>query len=360
MDTVQTGKKTVYFEVLRILAVLAVIFIHTGDWGYSLFTQRTFGGTLYFVDLALSIFSRFCVPVFFAISGALLLHKNEPLKDVWKRVLRMILVLFLVSLLYWFEYLSQNNAKFKFMAFFHKAYYDQTRYHLWFLYSYIAFLITLPLLRALAQHLETKYFYYLIGLEILFDGIIPILDYRTTVGEFPLNHSAIPSWMFEQIFICPLIGYFLHRRMDRPTAKKLIFPLWVANLAGLAACCYMTWFKSRLTGFGGGEAPSSFHFCFAILNCVTLFLTARVLLGNASLPKGLETMLIACGSCVFGIYLFHMYFLRQPWIEAIWLNLTKTGVSPMIAVILMTLCIFFVSGAVTFVLKKIPLVRDLL
>ena len=32
----------------------------------------------------------------------------------------------------------------------------------------------------------------------------------------------------------------------------------------------------------------------------------------------------------------------------------------MIAVILMTLCIFLASGAVTFILKKIPLVKDLL
>ena len=353
-------KKTVYFEVLRVCAVLAVIFIHTGDGGYSLFTQRQFGSTLYFADLALSIFSRFCVPMFFAISGALLLHRDEPLRDVWKRVLRIVVVLFVISLLYWFEYLSQNHGAFSFRAFFHKTYYDQARYHLWYLYSYIAFLITLPVLRPLAKNLEDRTFLYMIALEILFDGIIPILDFRINVGEFPLNPNAIPSWMFEQIFFCPLIGYYLHRRLKYEHAKKALLPLWAANLLGLAACCYMTWFKSRIFGVRGDEAPADFHFCFAALNCITLFLTARVLLERAPLPSKAESFLTGLGGTVFGVYLFHMYFLRRPWIEAIWFGLTRMGVSPMLAVTVEVLAIFAVSCIPAFILKQIPGIRKFL
>ena len=356
----KTANKTLYFEILRIMAVFAVIFIHTGDTGYSLFTLRKFGSLDYWVDLAISIFSRFCVATFFAISGALLLPKNESLKKVWKRVLRMFIILVAVSLLYWFEFLHNNGGKFSLIAFFHKFYYDQTRYHLWFVYSYIAFLITLPVLRALAQNLEDKYFYYMIALEIFFKGIIPVLDYRLTVYEFPMNPNLIPSWMFEQIFFFPLVGYFLHNRLDAEQEKKYVLPLWIADIAAIAVSCYMTWFQTRLIGFGAEDPTPNFHFCFISVNCITLFVTARVLFKDGRLPAWLERVLKEVGSCVFGIYLFHMYFLRQPWIEGILRSLVDSGCDKMVAVHIEILCIFLVSLVPSWILKHIPYIRDLL
>ncbi len=355
---IQKANKTLYFEVLRIMAVFAVIFIHTGDTGYSLYTTRKFGSLDYWVGLVLSIFSRFCVATFFAISGALLLNKNEPLKKVWKRVFRMFVVLVVISLLYWFEFLHNNGGKFSFMAFFHKFYYDQTRYHLWFIYSYIAFLITLPFLRAVAQNLETKLFYYLIALEIFFRGIIPVLDYRFTVYEFPMNPNLIPSWMFEQIFFFPLVGYFLHNRLDIEKAKKFVLPLWIADIAAIAVSCYMTWFQTRLIGFDVEDPVPNFHFCFISVNCITLFVTARVLFQDGKLPSWLEACIKTVGSCVFGIYLFHMYFLRQPWIEGILTSLVSTGCDKMIAVHIQILCIFLASLVPSWILKQIPIIKE--
>lgn len=352
-------EKTLYFEVLRIMAVFAVIFIHTGDTGYSLFRVRPFGSLDYWVDLVFSLFSRFCVPAFFAISGALLLPKNEPLKKVWTRVLRMVLALLIVSLLYWFEFLSQNNSKFSLIAFLHKSYYDQTRYHLWFVYSYIAFLITLPLLRTLAQNLETKYFYYLIALQVLFVGIIPALDYRTTIYEFPLNPNAIPSWMFEQIFFYPLVGYFLHDRISLEKEKKWILPLWGANIAALATSAYMSWFQARLIGFANEDPTPNFHFTFISVNCITLFVTARVLFQNDKIPSPVKKVLFSIGECVFGIYLFHMYFLRQPWIENILRTIVNTGCDRMVAVHIQILCIFIASLVPSWVLKRIPYIKNI-
>ena len=361
MELTQPKKeKTLYFEVLRIMAVFAVIFIHTGDFGYSLFAQRPFGSLDFWIDLVLSLCSRFCVAAFFAISGALLLPKNEPLEAVWKRVARMVVVLLVVSLLYWFEYLAQNGGKFSFITFFHKSYYDQTRYHLWFVYSYIAFLITLPFLRALAQNLETKYFYYLIGLQVLFVGIIPVLDYKTTIYEFPLNPEAIPSWMFAQIFFYPLTGYFLHNRLSIEQAKKWVLPLWAANIVSLAAAAYMTWFQRRMIGFANDDPTPNFHFVFISVNCITLFVTARVLFHNDKVPSWLKTVLFQVGESVFGIYLIHMYFLRQPWVEKIINTILATGCDRMVAVNIWVLCILLISLVPAWILKKIPVVRNFL
>ena len=85
-------KKLLYIEFLRAIAVLFVIFNHTGGDGFRLFLKYPAGSIQYWTCLSVSIFCKFAVPVFFMISGALLLGKDEPLKVLWKkRIARTIL-----------------------------------------------------------------------------------------------------------------------------------------------------------------------------------------------------------------------------------------------------------------------------
>ena len=63
-------KRIGYIDVLRILACLAVIYNHAS--GFFLFGDQEPGGLLYRLELCLSISCKFAVPVFFAISGALI------------------------------------------------------------------------------------------------------------------------------------------------------------------------------------------------------------------------------------------------------------------------------------------------
>lgn len=84
-------------DILRILAIYLVAFNHTGDRGYMLFANSA-GSALYFPYMAFSVLCKIAVPIFFMISGALLLPKEESFKQLFqKRVLRMAVVLILNS-----------------------------------------------------------------------------------------------------------------------------------------------------------------------------------------------------------------------------------------------------------------------
>ena len=73
-------KKLLYIEFLRAAAIFFVIFNHTATEGFLLFTKYPTDNIQYWLYLAISIFCKFAVPVYFMISGALLLGKDEPLK----------------------------------------------------------------------------------------------------------------------------------------------------------------------------------------------------------------------------------------------------------------------------------------
>ena len=78
----QTGKeRKLYFDILRIIAITCVVYNHTNEYGYyryAIVNNQVFS-CLY---AALGAFIAIGVPLFFMISGALLLEKEEFLRSM--------------------------------------------------------------------------------------------------------------------------------------------------------------------------------------------------------------------------------------------------------------------------------------
>ncbi len=87
--------KKIHLEILRIIACFFVIFIHTGKTGYVLFIEREIGSLEFWIYEFISVFSNFAVPIFFMISGAIMLgREEESLKKLWKnRILKIFIAL---------------------------------------------------------------------------------------------------------------------------------------------------------------------------------------------------------------------------------------------------------------------------
>ena len=91
----QKKKKLLHIEFLRIICIWLVMFTHTATSGFSIYIpmQHSIWFPLY---LLVPFIVKISVPIFFMISGALLLQKEEPISVVLKkRVWRFIQVLFI-------------------------------------------------------------------------------------------------------------------------------------------------------------------------------------------------------------------------------------------------------------------------
>lgn len=88
----QGKAKRVYYEWMRLIACFFVIFNHLK--GYVLFRNASGAKQLFYMSL--SVITKINVPLFFMVSGALLLEKQEDIFTVLKkRVSRICLVILL-------------------------------------------------------------------------------------------------------------------------------------------------------------------------------------------------------------------------------------------------------------------------
>ena len=206
-------EKYVYLEVLRIVAMFFVIFNHTGVEGFFLYYKQDLGSFSYWIYLFISIFCKFSVSIFFMISGALMLGKEEDTKTLWKkRIFKMLIILIGISTFYYIIELRVKFETFSLKNYLTMIYTGKgQKYHLWYLNLYIAYLISLPFLRSMAKSLKKENYDYLIGIAITYLAIIPILENLIFKNEYTLNGNikVVHKRFFKELFLLTLYVFTL-------------------------------------------------------------------------------------------------------------------------------------------------------
>ncbi len=402
--TPQKAKK-LYLELLRYLAIFLVIYNHTAGNGFLLFIDNTEPKWLYPIHLFVSQIDKIAVPLFFMISGALLLGKEEPFCVLLKRrVLKNLLVLLGISAFYLFyndislqqnlthsnllsdpsltdptlkDILARNSAlkdvvltdpdltnptakDVTFLGFFALVYNQELSPQLWFLYAYIGAMLMLPFLRKIAKLLTYRESLYLLVGNLLFLGMIPIALYFIN-GQYidSIGHFSIPMFTLRPIFYM-LMGYFLEHIMpkEKYTCRNAIIAVALFFAFG-AMDAYVT----HLLILDLQEAGSADAFSYNLFSCLVavpamgVFFLVKYLFIKVHIPNILEKIIIACGSSVFGIYLLEAVLRRETY--AIFLSLANILPKGVACSIWVLVCMF-IGTVVTLLLKKIPGVRNLL
>ena len=350
---------------MRIIACFFVIFNHTGNNGFFLFSQRELGGVSFWCYLFVSIFCKFSVPLFLAISGALLIPKmNESITTIWKRrILRIASTLIVFSFIFYIEDVYTGNQMFDIKLFWMRLYGFDWNYAYWYLYAYIAFLISLPFLRTLAYHLSDRYYYYMFTLVVFFNGFLPIMEYILWKGNHSLNNHLSVNWLATNIVFYPVTGYFLqHRIKDIEKKGKYIYGMWMANIITIIVCCYMTYMKVKITGECFEGTSQSFHNSFVMINTVTIFITIKYLFTKyqSQIPKWFEKAIFSVGGCTFGIYLWHIMLIENKVFNEIW-NILRINlrINHLTTAFLVCFVVMLICYMVTWIMKKIPFIRTL-
>lgn len=89
--------RTVYFDILRVIAFAMVVVNHTAGKVFKPISPSP----TWFASLALFMASKPAVPIFLMISGALLLPKQDSYKKTARRCGRIAAVLLIFSLFYY-------------------------------------------------------------------------------------------------------------------------------------------------------------------------------------------------------------------------------------------------------------------
>ena len=353
------------FEIMRIVAILLVIFNHSGTNGANLYMSMPVGSFQFYLYLFLFIFCKCAVPLFFMISGALMLEKNESIKEIWKkRILKMVIVLVLISLFYYFYKIGWNFSKFNCKTFLKLLYKADISTPLWFLYAYIGYLISLPFLRSLVKNLQKKHYYYMILLAIIINAIIPIIQCLVFKDNLSITNHFKLNWIVNYIILFPCIGYFLHTYFkDKNNIKgKQIIILWLINIVCILLTSFTIYYKIKMTkNFSYSSINTSMYAYFSLINAICIFLSVKYICNKHTFSSMAQKLIISMGSCTFGIYLIHSCFLYRAKFMIDFANfLFNTGLNKMILSYIRVLCVFLLSYIIILILKKIPLIKKIL
>lgn len=213
--------RIVYIDWLRIIAALMVVMIHTSGM---LYLNNPVGSASYLLGFWNQELVRSAVPLFFMISGTLLLRPEydaNPRKMVTKAA-KLLLLMLVWSFIYALICVKPLSAKALLFATI------KGHFHFWFFEYLIGLYLLTPLLKAIADYKEGILVRYYLVLFIFFGIIVASLQ------AIPYRHKWIMDvttkirfeWLgFAGYFF---LGHYLNQ-------KHFVVPQWITILVFIGA-----------------------------------------------------------------------------------------------------------------------------
>lgn len=344
-------KKKLYLEFLRIISIILVLFNHTGEHGFFLFAGYP-DSPYYWFYLFCSLACKIAVPVFWMISGALLIDKEESISTVFKkRFLKMFLVLIIFSVIQYFYSLRVFDDKPSILQFFYIFYTSEHASAYWFIYNYLSMLLLLPIIRKVAKSLSNKELVYAFCISLLFRGIIPIAQFIIDKDLFITNN--IYEFMFPLNLAYFIGGYYFEKRVNNTSLKRVIIWFFV-GLVGICISCLMTKYQIMVTGLASEETSQTFYNSLVILPAFAIFNVIKYIFEKIRVPKTIEQLILNFGGAAFGVMLIEN-ILRATFAPIYYRVFTYEH--PFQACVIWVLCSWFCGSVIIILIRKIPDVK---
>ena len=338
-------KRETELDILRLLAMLAVIWVHVG--GMETDSLPTSDPNCQRLILLKSIMT-WEIPVYVMISGRFFLDPDRemPFSKILKAIGRLVLAFAVWNVVYQTYYILTNS----YTGLNWKGILSQALigpYHFWYLYMIVGLYLITPFLRKISENKRLAE--YFIGLFFLFTLLTKYAVVLPFVG--PTLDSMLGSMGMK--FVLGYSGYYVLGYYLRkfPLSDKWERVLYVCGavllLLGAAAntvCSVREGaYSERFTGYTN---PNTIIVAAAIY---TLF-TKRI--SNVQFSEKAKKLISKLSEYSFGVYLIHALLLDVFAVA----GLKPTVLHPMLAMPLITALAFAVAAALVVLIRKIPLV----
>lgn len=344
-------ERTVYLDYLRCLAAFMVMVLHISSESWYKLDGTSLDWNV------LNIFnsmSRWSVPVFVMISGALLLPRQASFKSIYtKRILRLAVAYCVWSFFYALvvplvlpdESISIKGVISSFIS---------GKVHMWYIPMTIALYMCLPLIQPIANSKQlTKYF---LLLSAIFSFMIPTgknLSNDFIGGLFASGINALHG-VVVNMNIYLVVGYTLyfiagHAIEQNPLSKKQRAIIYAAGIAGFALTVVLTLFATLKS-----QKPNENYYSYFSVNVTLQALAVFTFFKYRNYPsEKLNRFVSKLSKLSFGAYLVHI-FVEVALTKA---GFTVTLFTPLLTVPVKALAVAILSFGISWLLSKIPFVN---
>ena len=292
-----------YIDFVKVISIFFVLLNHTGPRGFFIVSQRL-DSVFYPLYLCNAPIIKVAVPLFFMASGALLLNKEETIKDVMKkRFTKYLLSLFVFSVIVYLYNISNGEVKdFSIKSFAKDLYSGKIAGHFWYLYAYLAYVLMLPLLRKFVRVLNRQDFKWILMTHLIAQ-LMPIAVFLISKEQLAIQGS-FNLFISINYLLYPIIGYFID---STPMNVKYIRIAVAASIFSIAATGFMMHYNNVITG----SWDESFIRNLLFIHSGTIFYLSKCLFEKYSFSNTVNSILYKIGRLTYGIYVLECIYRKM-------------------------------------------------
>ena len=110
----------------------------------------------------------------------------------------------------------------------------------------------------------------------------------------------------------------------------------------------------------GNYRDEKIFLSFSTVYCGAVFVTVKGVFDRIICSDYLAKGITVLGQCTFGVYLFHYLGLDCRWSYNLYEQLIGAGINRMVAILIVCCLIMVVCYILTYLLRKLPLIRKLI
>ena len=349
MEKTKVKERKTYIDILNILAILAVVFMHHNNIVHSWHGQR-----LLATSLIVQVLCYFAVPVFVMNTGATLMRYREKYDTktfFLKRFLKVLIpaIFWIIAMFVYRVFIVKNMTVTDWspLNLLNLVLNNKIETIYYFIFVILGVYLTLPVLSHLAKPRYHKTLWYAVGAFFIFNALLPNLLLLIGVEANSSLALLIGNYMFYAI-----LGYLLS---VTKLSKKQRIALYVA---GALSVVYHYLTRYLLSANAGNIVTiTSGYFQFhTIIFSAAVFVLVKQLASKINFSERVKKTLQILAGCSFGIYLVHRFIIIATY-QAPKLGLEKIDIESISWRLLWPFITYFISLAIVLIMKKLPVLR---
>lgn len=341
--TVKERDFSIGIDVARALACFLVVVVHVSATDFIAFGPRWWPAN-FFDSIA-----RIAVPVFFLITGALILVHDEPIWAFYKkRIGRVLPPLVVWSVVYAALYRAPGVTP---ADSFLNIVKGLSSGHLWYLYAIIGLYLSAPFLGKIyraSSLLEKRLF---LAFWIFVNCIVPL--FRPLLGSSYDLRVPYHLEMFIGYFGFLFMGAYLAERSDTDTSGLKVISYFFLFVFGSAMTMWLTYSFSIKVG-----RPVQIFYeylsLFVVVSAASFF---RLSLAVRAIPNKLGGVISLISVCSLGVYCIHPLVIEC--VERVFALEHRIG-STWLKIPIITVVVVMVSVVIVYFARKITIMRRIM
>lgn len=315
----QTNEKKLHISIMKIICCFSVIIIHACSQSNK-------------YD-ALNCFFHFSVPIFIMISGKSILSNDLNIHKLIKKIFKFLFLIIVWSFIYYIH-LHQSNIQLGSTFF---SYLLTGPIHLWYLWAIIGLYLLSPIFHIFCKHANKNIYLYALCFTFISGNIITCLMRINSLQTFSLiiNKAHLPYQL--GFIFCFLFGHY-YEKFGTGTKFFGIILFLIGNIGSIICIPFL---------------PSNIFLSFFSPMTIISSLGFYIFFSNINLAKK-YIFVEKLSNYTTGIYLIHplIIFLTRQKLNTI---IEQNILYPFI----FSIIIFVLSLSITYIIKKIPLLKKI-